>query len=90
VSTVRRWLRRAGSEHAQWLYQQGVRHALPVNQELIDRPAGLALLAAALDILAGAALAYRRILGQAEPVWSWIGFFSRGRLLAPPPPPLRS
>ena len=86
VSTVRRWLRRVPASHAQWLYERGVDRAHTIDRELLAGPAPQkTLLGHALNLLAGAALGYRQHLGLSDPPWALIGFFSEGRLLAPPP-----
>lgn len=85
VSTVRRWLRRAPASHAGWLYEQGVHHAFRLDPDILVRPASWpSLLGWGLNLLAGAALAYRRVLGSDLPPWTVIGLFPRGRLLSPP------
>ncbi len=56
AATVRAWLRRAGPEHAHWLYRQAVQHCARVDRELLVHPACLpTMLATALNLLAGAA-----------------------------------
>jgi len=90
-STVRRWLRAVREPHAQWLYRRGVDQAVLIDRELLVRPAPQrTVLGHALNLLAGAAVRFRDCFGSTEPVWSLIGFFANGRLLAPPRPPLRS
>jgi transposase-like protein len=89
-STVRRWLRAVREPHAQWLYQRGVDSAVLVDLELLDRPAPQrTTLGHGLNLLAGAAVRLRDSFDISDPVWSLIGFFAQGRLLAPPRP-LRS
>jgi predicted transcriptional regulator len=84
-STVRRWLRRAPESHAQWLYERAVERAVEIDRELLVAPAPQkTLLGHALNLLAGSALRYRQRLGLTDPPWALIGFFSHGRLLAPP------
>ncbi len=62
-----------------------VRRLPPIDRELLVRPAPQkAVLGHALNLLAGAALTYRQRLELTDPPWALIGFFSRGRLLAPP------
>ena len=84
ASTVRRWLRGARGAHAEWLYQQGVQKVVAVDRDLLTR---LALqrtpLGWALNTLIGAAVAYRQVLGVTYPLWSLIGSFTRGQLIAP-------
>jgi transposase-like protein len=85
VSTVRSWLRRVPDQHAQWLYERAVDRAVQIDRELLVGPARYpTVLGHALNLLAGAALRYRERLGLTDPVWALIGFFARGRLLAPP------
>ena len=81
-STVRRWLRGA---HAEWLYQQCVQKVVAVDRDLLTRlapqrtPVGWAL-----NTLIGAAVHYRHVLGLTYyPLWSLIGSFTRGHLIAP-------
>jgi hypothetical protein len=38
VSTVRRWLRRAGGDHPEWLHHRAVQHAAEVDRDLLVRP----------------------------------------------------
>ena len=77
--------------HAQWLYQRDVdSSAVLVDVELLDRPAPQrTTLGHGLNLLAGAAVRLRDSFDISDPVWSLIGFFAHGRLLAPPRP-LRS
>jgi transposase-like protein len=83
-STVRRWLRAVREPHAQWLYRRGVDQAFLVDRELLVRPAAQrTTLGHALDLLAGAAVRFRDCFGSSDSVWSLIGFFAHGRLLAP-------
>ncbi len=58
--------------------------AFTIDRELPVRPAPQKTVLGALNLLAGAALAYRQRLELTDPPWALIGFFSRGRLLAPP------
>jgi hypothetical protein len=84
VSTVRSWLRRVPDAHARWLYERAVDRAVQIDRELLVRPAQHpTLLGHALNLLAGAALRYRERLGLTDSPWALIGFFARGRLLAP-------
>ena len=90
-STVRRWLRAAREPHAQWLYRRGVDYAVLIDRELLVRPAAQqTTLGHALNLLAGAAVRFRECFGRCDSVWSLIGFFAGGRLLAAPRSPLRS
>ncbi|MDN5804233.1 MAG: helix-turn-helix domain-containing protein [Microlunatus sp.] len=85
VSTVRRWLRRVPAWHARWLYEQGVHHAFRLDPDILARPASWpSVLGWGLNLLAGAALAYQRVLGSDLPPWTLIGMFARGHLLSPP------
>ena len=86
-STVRRWLRAVREPHAQWLYRRGVDQAALIYRELLVRPAPQrTTLGDALNLLAGAAVRFRDCFGCSDPVWSLIGFFAQGRLLAAPRP----
>ncbi len=90
-STVRRWLRAAREPHAQWLYRRAADQAVTIDRELLVRPAPQrTTLTHALNLLAGAAVRFRECFGRSDPVWSLMGFFARGRLLAAPRSPLRS
>ena len=92
VSTVRSWLRRVPDQHARWLYERAVQRSVEIDRELLVGPGPYptvlgqypTVLGQALNLLAGAALRYRERLGLTDPVWALIGFFARGRLLAPP------
>ena len=89
-STVRRWLRAVREPHAQWLYRRAVDQAVLTDREMLVRPAPQqTTLGNALNLLAGAAVRFRDCCGSTDPVWSLIGFFAHGRLLAAPRP-LRS
>lgn len=91
-STVRRWLRRVPAPHAQWLYRRGVERAAEIDRELLavhSSPASMpptprSTLWHALNMLGAAARRYRERLALHEAPWTLIGFFARGRLLAPP------
>ena len=84
ASTVRRWLRSARGAHADWLYQQGVQKVVAVDRDLLTRLAPQRTpLGWALNTLLGAAVAYRQGLGLTYPLWSLIGTFTRGHLIAP-------
>ena len=53
------------------------------DRELLVRPAPQrTVLGHALNLLAGAAIRFRNCFGSPDPVWSLIGFFAHGRLLA--------
>lgn len=85
LSTVRRWLRRVPEAHTQWLYEQAVQHAFRLNPEILVRPRSWpTMLGSSLNILAGAALAYRRRVAVDLPPWALIGLFTRGNLLSSP------
>lgn len=85
ASTVRRWLRRAPQAHARWLQEQAVQHAFRLDPDILVRPKPWpTTLGWGLNILAGAALAYRRVLDSEVPPWTLIGYFTRGNLLSPP------
>ena len=82
VSTVRRWLRGASPPaHAQWLYEQAVKHAFRLNPDILVQPKFRpSLLGWGLNILAGAALTYRERVATV-PHWTLIGYFTQGKLL---------
>lgn len=84
VTTVRRWLRGTEDSHADWLYRRGLETAMRIEPDLLSgtRAAQPCRLATALNLLAGAALAYRTRLSLTEPPWTLIGFLTGGRLLA--------
>jgi hypothetical protein len=85
VSTVRRWLRRAGGDHPEWLHDRAVQHAAQVDRDLVVRPAPQGTpLGHALNMLIGIAVRYRQVLALSYPVWSLIGRFTDGRLMAAP------
>ncbi|MDJ0312369.1 DUF6431 domain-containing protein [Arthrobacter sp. H35-D1] len=85
LSTVRRWLRRVPETHAHWLYEQAVQHAFRLNPDTLARPKPWpSLLGWSLNILAGAALAYRHRVDVDLPPWTLIGLFTQGNLLSPP------
>lgn len=61
VSTVRRWLRRVPATHAQWLCEQAIPHAFRLSPDILARPKPWpSTLGWGLNLLAGAALAYRQ------------------------------
>lgn len=85
ASTVRRWLRRVPQAHARWLHDQAVQHAFRLEPDILARPKPWpSTLGWGLNILAGAALAYRRVLDSDFPPWTLIGYFAQGNLLSPP------
>jgi len=96
VSTVRSWLRRVPDQHARWLYERAVQRSVEIDRELLVGPGPYptvlgqypTVLGQALNLLAGAALRYRKLLGLPDTPWALIGFFAQGRLLAPPATPL--
>src|SRR6478752_10376738 len=89
-STVRRWLRAVREPHAQWLYRRAVDQAVLIDREMLVRPAPQqTTLGHALNLLAGAAVRFRESFGRSDSVWSLIGFFAHGRLLAARRSPLR-
>jgi len=91
ASTVRRWLRAVREPHAQWLYRRAVDQAVTIDRGLLIRPAPQSTtLGHALNLLAGAAVRLRECFGRSDPVWSLIGFFAQGRLLAARRSPPRS
>ena len=84
--TVRRWLRRARDRaHLNRLWQRGAQELIRLNADAFNALTGAGnLLLDSLTVLAAAAWWARRRLGIAEPVWTLIGLYTRGRLLAPP------
>lgn len=85
LSTVRRWFRRVPEAHALWLYNQAVQHAFRLDPDILVRPKQWpSMLGCSLNILAGAALAYRKRVDPEQPVWAVIGHFTRGKLLSSP------
>ncbi|ETW25672.1 helix-turn-helix domain-containing protein [Mycobacterium gastri] len=86
ASTVRRWLRRARDRaHLNRLWQRGAQELIRLNADAFNAIAGTGnLLLDCLTMLAAAAWWARRRLGIAEPVWTLIGLYTGGRLLAPP------
>ncbi|WP_218063382.1 helix-turn-helix domain-containing protein [Arthrobacter sp. SDTb3-6] len=85
VSTVRRWLRRVPETHVQWLCEQAVQHVFRLDPDILVRPRQWpSLLGWSLNVLAGAALAYRKRVEAHTPPWTLIGLFTRGHLLSRP------
>ncbi len=85
-STVRRWLRRARDRgHLNRLWQRGAQQLIRLDADAFNALATTGnLLRDALTVLAAAAWWARRRLGIAAPVWTLIGLYTAGRLLAPP------
>ena len=86
-STVRRWLRRVRGDHPEWLFWKGHEAAVTLDPTILDRATYTTRLGDALNILAGAALTYRKRYNVAESGWALIGLLAAGHLLAPPPAP---
>ena len=84
-STVRRWLRRVRGDHPEWLFWKGHEVAVTLDPTILHRATYTTQLGDALNILAGAALTYRKRYNVAESVWALIGLLAAGHLLAPPP-----
>jgi hypothetical protein len=84
-STVRRWLRRARDRaHLNRLWQRGAKELIRLDADAFNALASTGnLLLDCLTVLAAAAWWARRRLGIAEPVWTLIGLYIGGRLLAP-------
>ena len=80
-STVRRWLRRArGRGHLTRLWQRGAQELIRLDADAFNQLASTGnLLRDTLTVLAAAAWWARRRLGIAEPVWTLIGLYTRGR-----------
>ncbi len=85
-STVRRWLRAArGRDHLTRLWQRGAQELIRLDADSFNQLASTGnLLRDALTVLAAVAWWARRRLGIAEPVWTLIGLYTRGGLLARP------
>jgi len=85
-STVRRWLRRARDRaHLNRLWQRGAQELIRLDVDAFNTLASTGnILLDSLTVLAAAAWWARRRLGIAEPVWTLIGLYTGGRLLAPP------
>jgi transposase-like protein len=85
-STVRRWLRRARDRgHLTRLWQRGAQALIRLNADAFNALASTGnLLLDCLTVLAAAAWWTRPRLGITEPVWTLIGLYTGGRLLAPP------
>ena len=67
------------------LWQRGAQELIRLDAEAFNALASTGnLLRDTLTILAAAAWWARRRLGIAEPVWTLIGLYTGGRLLAPP------
>ena len=85
-STVRRWLRAARDpDHLTRLWHRGAQELIRLDADSFNQLASTGnLLRDALTVLAAAAWWARRRLGIAEPVWTLIGLYTRGGLLARP------
>lgn len=85
-STVRRWLRRGRDRgHLNRLWQRGAQELIRLDADAFNQLTSTGnLLRDALTVLAAAAWWARQRLGITEPVWTLIGVYTRGRLLAPP------
>jgi hypothetical protein len=61
-----------------------VQKVVAIDRDLLTRLAPQCTpLGWALNTLLGAAVAYRQVLGVTCPLWSLIGTFTRGQLIAP-------
>ena len=85
-STVRRWLRRARDPaHLNRLWQRGAQELIRLHADAFNTLASTSnLLLDCLTVLAAAAWWARRRLGITEPMWTLIGLYTGGRLLAAP------
>ena len=87
-TTVRRWLRAVGGQHAEWLRLRGIQAAARVDREtlagVVARPQPSAL-AYALTALGAAVAAYHRRLYPRAPAWTLITVITGGWLLPPAP-----
>jgi hypothetical protein len=85
AATVRRWLRGARGDHVEWLRRQGMERAFGLDPGVLAGVAAQATaLGDALCALAAAVLAWRGRFFRHVEVWTLIGAFTAGRLLAPP------
>lgn len=84
-STVRRWLRRSSPTHLEWMRQQGASRLIQLAPDVFTelRYTGN-MLRHTLTVLAAAAYWDRTYCGIADPSWTLIGMYTRGRLLTPP------
>ena len=85
-STVRRWLRAARDpDHLTRLWQRGAQELIRLDADSFNQLASTGnLLRDTLTVLAAAAWWARRRLGITDSLWTLIGLYSRGSLLAPP------
>ena len=85
-STVRRWMRRATrNAHLERLWHHGSQALLRLDPDAFNRlPRATNPLRGALTVLVAAACAARQRLGLTEPLWTLIGLYTQGRLLAAP------
>ncbi|MGO9929497.1 MAG: hypothetical protein ACLPLP_26190 [Mycobacterium sp.] len=83
---MRRWCRRARNHgHLNWLWQRGAQELIRLDVDAFNALSSTGnLLRDALTMLAAPAWWTRQRLGIAEPPWSLIGLYTRGRLLTPP------
>jgi hypothetical protein len=83
---VRRWLRRARSEHLSRLRRRGVQHARTLDPDVLTGLVAQASeLGDAVQALAAAVVAYRRRFTRPVEPWALIAVFVHGRLLATAP-----
>lgn len=62
-----------------------MQHAFRLDPDILARPKPWpTMLRWGLNLLGGAALAYRRVLDSELPPWTLIGHFTQGNLLSPP------
>lgn len=85
-STVRRRLRGVRGDHRDWLWWQGHEAAVLLDPNILDRATHSTRLGDALNVLAGAALTYRKRYDLSDSVWALIGLLAGGRLLEPSAP----
>jgi hypothetical protein len=84
ASTVRRWLTGVRGEHLSWLRRRGVERAVDLDRQvLVEEVYQPDELAQALSALVAAAVAWRHRFTATVEVWTLIGVFTAGRLLAP-------
>ena len=83
--TVRRWLRAARGEHAEWLRAAAIDRLAQLDRDIISTlaPTG-SRMGDALNAVAAAALAHRARLAPHVPIWDLVAAVTRWRLLPLP------
>ena len=88
LSTVRRWLRAAGTPgHADWLRHQATGVIYQIDADILNRigPAGGALADALIALAAAVSAVRTRFPEITASTWALIGAITGGRLLLPSP-----